>query len=57
MSYVGEICNFCGERITHPEVYVYECLGCGLKFKMHPVAIKSKTVEILNKSKYKEKMR
>ena len=55
MSYVGELCK-CGERITHPEVYVYECLGCGLKFKMNPAA-KSKTVEIFKKSKYKEKMK
>ena len=54
-TYLGELCNFCGERITHPELYVYKCLGCGLKFKMHPAA-KSKTVEILNKSN-KEKMR
>lgn len=54
-TYVGEIC-ICGERITHPEAYVYECLGCSFKFKMHPAA-KSKTVEILNKSNLEENKR
>lgn len=49
-TYVGELCK-CGERIAHPELYTYQCPGCGLKYRVNP-ASKTKPIEILNKSNF-----
>ena len=52
-AYLGEMCK-CGVRIAHPEEYIYECSGCGLKYRVNP-ASKSKPIEILNKSNFEGK--